>query len=106
MLRQQITIQNNATWLVECDVVAKTAAGAKTMVWKWTGVIHRIASAASTAILGTPTLTVVADPNTSGWSLAFTADTTNGALAITGTGGASDSVHWLATIKFTQLTFA
>lgn len=99
------TLPNNATWEVRALIVAKTSAGAKTMAWEWFGVIHKAATAASTAVLGTPTLTLIADPNTAGWSVEFSADTTNGALKLAVTGGASDSIRWAATLHIIQIVF-
>jgi hypothetical protein len=43
--------------------------------------------------------------NVPGWTLALTADTTNGALAITTTGAATN-IRWVATIQTSEVTYA
>jgi hypothetical protein len=43
--------------------------------------------------------------NTPGWTLALSADTTNGGLAITATGAASTNIRFVATIHTSEVTY-
>lgn len=57
--------------------------------------IVRGSGAGTTAIVGTPTVTQIAASSAlSATSLAITADTTNGALAVTITGVSGPNVRW------------
>jgi hypothetical protein len=40
------------------------------------------------------------------WTLAITADTTNGAINIIGTGAAATNIRWVADIEWVETTFA
>jgi hypothetical protein len=84
----------------------------KVKAWKIEGVIMRDTSTASTTrIVGTPTITVIAQdtdgtatPST--WSSAsITADTTNGALAVNVTGQAGQTIRWQASLFYSQVGF-
>lgn len=58
---------------------------------------------------GTTTLaasTVTAIQNSSGWTVALSADNTNNALAITCTGEASHNIRWVANISTSEVTYA
>lgn len=79
--------------------------------WDIVGAIKRNATAASTALLGTPTITVLgADTNlgadnTTGAIIAITADTTNGGLLITVTGETNKTLRWVATVHTTEVDY-
>jgi hypothetical protein len=102
----QIILPNNSAYYFRGEVVAgKTGAG-DTKGWSIEGVIKRGANAASTAIVGTATVTsLYADAGASTWALTATADTTNGGLAITFTGQASTTIRVVAQIRTTEMTF-
>lgn len=78
-----------------------------TAAWEFSGVIRRGATAASTALVSavTPTL-IAADSDASTWTLAVTADTVNGALAVTGTGQAAKNIRWVCTLETTEVIYA
>jgi hypothetical protein len=102
----QVILPNNSAYFFQGQVIAgKTAAG-DTKGWTIEGVIKRGANAASTALVGTPTVTsMYADAGAVTWVVAVTADTTNGGLAITVTGQASTTIRWVAQIRTTEMTF-
>ena len=93
----------NSSYVVEGQVIARNTAastGSQTAVWDIKFVIYKDASAASTALVGTPIISVVAKPTgTTTWELAITADTTNGCWVITATGEASKTIRWTAGLR-------
>ena len=95
----QLTLRNSSVFRVRGTVVARNTSTNACKEWTFEALIKRGASAAATAIVGTPTLTsTFADTEAESWSIAISADTTNGALAITGTGAASTSIRWTAVV--------
>ena len=90
---------------------AQTVAGTITgssycAAWDFSGQIMRSSSAAGTRLVGTPQLNrVAADANASTWTIALTADTTNGGLAVTVTGQAATTIRWVAKIETTEVTY-
>lgn len=87
-------------------MIANVTGGGNTKGWTIEGVIKRGASAGTTALVGTATVTSsYADAGASTWSVAVTADTTNGCLAVTVTGQASTTIRWVASIETTEVTF-
>jgi hypothetical protein len=67
------------------------------------GLIRREATAGTTTLVAS---TVTAIDNTPGWTLALSADTTNGGLAVTATGAAATNIRWVATIQTSEVTYA
>jgi hypothetical protein len=74
--------------------------------WEFKGVIRRGANAASTALVAavTPTL-IAADADAAAWTIAVTADTTNGGLAVTATGEAGKNIRWVCTLQSTETIY-
>jgi hypothetical protein len=86
-------------------VSGKTAAG-DTKGWTIEGVIKRGANAASTALVGVPTVTsTYADLGAATWDIAVTADTTNGGLKVTFTGQAATTIRTVCQIRTTEMTY-
>lgn len=102
----QIILPNNSAYYFRGECVAgKTAAG-DAKGWYIEGVIKRGANAASTVLVGTPTVTsLYADAGATTWNLTATADITNGGLAITATGQAATTIQWVAQIRTTEMTY-
>lgn len=91
----QVVLPNNGTFDFSVRVVARSSADQKSFLI--TGLITRGANAASTALVGTPTVTTIANSGgASAWTVAVSADTTNGCLAITVTGAAATNIKWVA----------
>jgi hypothetical protein len=102
----QVILPNNSAYFFKGEVVAGVTGGGNTKGWTIEGVIKRGANAASTAIVGTATVTSsYADAGASTWAIAITADTTNGGLAVTFTGQAGTTIRTVAQISTTEMTF-
>jgi hypothetical protein len=102
----QVILPNNSAYFFRGEVVSgKTAAG-DTKGWTIEGVIKRGANAASTALVGVPTVTsTYADAGASTWDIAITADTTNGGIRVTFTGQAATTIRTVCQIRTTEMTF-
>ena len=95
----QLVLRNSSAFRVRGTVVARNTSTNDCKEWTFEALIKRGANAATTSIVGTPTLTsTFADAAAASWAIAISADTTNGALAITGTGAASTSIRWTAVV--------
>jgi hypothetical protein len=102
----QVILPNNSAYFFRGEVVSGVTGGGNTKGWTIEGVIKRGANAASTALVGTPTVTSsFADAGASTWVIAVTADTTNGGLAVTFTGQAATTIRTVAQIRTTEMTF-
>ena len=102
----QVILPNNSAYFFTGEVVAGVTGGGNTKGWTIEGVIKRGANAASTALVGTPTVTsTYADAGASTWVIAVTADTTNGGLAVTFTGQAATTIRTVAKISTVEMTF-
>ena len=102
----QVILPNNSAYLFKATVISGVTGGGNTSGWKLEGVIKRGANAASTAIVGSVTTTLLAqDAGASGWVIAATADTTNGGLRITFTGQASTTIRTVCKVETTEMTY-
>ena len=95
----QLALRTNSAFRVRGTVVARNTTTNDTKEWTFEALIKRGATAAATALVGTPTITsTFADTAAESWAIAISADTTNGALAITSTGAASTPIRWTAVV--------
>jgi len=102
----QVILPNNSAYFFRGEVVSGVTGGGNTKGWTIEGVIKRGANAASTTLVGTPTVTSsFADAGASTWTIAVTADTTNGGLAVTFTGQASTTIRTVCQIRTTEMTY-
>jgi len=102
----QVILPNNSAYFFRGEVVSGVTGGGNTKGWTIEGVIKRGANAASTALVGTPTVTSsFADAGASTWAIAVTADTTNGGLRVTFTGQASTTIRTVCQIRTTEMTY-
>jgi hypothetical protein len=101
----QVILPNNSAYAFSGIIVARQQAstGTQSAAWRVEGLIRREANAASTVLVNSA-LTVIS--NTPGWTLALTADTTNGGLAVTATGAAATNIRWVATLQTSEVTYA
>lgn len=101
----QVILSNNSAFAFTGTVVARRQAsgGTESAAWKIEGLIRREGTAASTTLVAS---TVTAISNVPGWTLALSADTTNGGLAITATGAAATNIRWVATVQTSEVTYA
>ena len=101
-----LVLPNNTTWAFRVQVAARSMATGtprETAGYDVTGVISRDANAASTAINGTPTVTVLYETDAA-WDFAVSADATLGALNLLATGNNETAVRWVATVNLTQVS--
>ena len=101
----QIILPNSSAYSFTGTVVARqqAAGGTASAAWKVEGLIRREANAGTTTLVAS---TVTAISNVPGWTLALSADTTNGGLAVTATGAAATNIRWVATIQTSECTYA
>jgi hypothetical protein len=102
----QVILPNNSAYYFTGTCIANVTGAAAGAAWSFEGAIMRGANAASTVLIGTPVLNRVAvSSGASLWSIALTADTTNGGLAVTVTGVASTTIRWVAKLETTEVTY-
>lgn len=97
-------LENDTARMVEGHVIAWEAATGDTKTWSFNATIRRGANAAATTLVGSTVTVLNNDAGASAWTLALAADTTNGALGITGTGETSHTIQWIATTRITQVS--
>jgi hypothetical protein len=102
----QVILPNNSAYFFTGEVISGVTGGGNTKGWTIEGVIKRGANAASTALVGTPTVTsTYADAGASTWAIAVTADTTNGGIRVTFTGQAATTIRTVCQIRTTEMTY-
>lgn len=108
----QLVLVDNETAFVEVVVVGKTAGATDILAQRIEVIIQRGTGAASTAIpTTTPTTPVVlstyatAGAISGSWAIALSADTTNGALAVTVTGQSATTINWTAELRSREVVF-
>jgi hypothetical protein len=102
----QVILPNNSAYFFTGEVVSGVTGGGNTKGWTIEGVIKRGANAASTALVGTPTVTsTYADLGAATWTIAVTTDTTNGGIRVTFTGQAATTIRTVCQIRTTEMTY-
>ncbi|MBL6458622.1 hypothetical protein JMJ55_25105 [Belnapia sp. T6] len=115
----QVLLPNNGSYRLKLLVVARQTGGTAgtagdSASWECRALVKRGANAAATVFIGGitetsgPGLTAItagagfapgiADAAAAGWRLSLAADTTNGALSVTGTGEANKTIQWVARV--------
>lgn len=103
----QITLPNNSVYGFTGTVIAREDSSSTDdfAVWEIKGGAVRGASASTTA-LGSYNINKISESTgAANWSIALSADTTNGAVAITVTGEAAHNIRWVATVNTTEVTY-
>ena len=103
----QVVLPNNSVYGFTGTIIARenSAQTNDFAVWEVKGGAVRAASASTTA-LGSYNINKISESTgAANWSIAISADTTNGAIAFTVTGEASHSIRWVATINTTEVTY-
>ena len=102
----QLILPNNSAYYFVGTVIANVTGATDGAAWRFEGAIMRGANAASTVLIGTPTINRVASTaNAAVWSLSLSSDTTNGGLAVTVTGYPNTTIRWVAKVETTEVTF-
>ncbi len=101
----QIGLIVNSGFDYEGSLIVREDATGDTSSWHFSGTITQGgAGAGSTALLGSPTLTTKGQSaGAATWTFDLTADTTNGALAITVTGQAAHILRWVSRVVTTEV---
>ena len=100
-----VYLANNKMNAFRVMVVAASDDNSEGAAYEFKGLIKKNATAVSAAIIGSVTKTVIAE-SVSAWDAAVTADTTNGALAITVTGEAEKVIRWSAFVEMVEVAFS
>ena len=101
----QVNLPNNSAYFFSGTCIAREQAADGTDVgaWEFKGAIRREANAGTTTLIKS----TIDDFNVpTGWAIALSADTTNGALQITVTGAASTDIRWVATVQTSEVIYA
>lgn len=98
----QVSIGDNAAYAFSGLIVAKRNGSTESAGWRIEGLLMRSSGAASTTLVNSA-ITVL--NNAPGWSIALSADTTNGGMAITVTGAAAANIAWVATIDTAEAAY-
>jgi hypothetical protein len=102
----QVILPNNSAYFFKGSVIANVTGAANGAAWSFEGAIMRGANAASTVLIDTPSVNrVAASAGATAWTIALTADTTNGGLRVTVTGVAATTIRWVAKVETTEVTF-
>jgi hypothetical protein len=102
----QVTMAANTAYYFQMRVCAGVTGAANTKSWTVTGLITRGATVGTTAFIGTPTVTSdFASAGASAWTLAVTADTTNGCVKTTVTGAAATTIRWTGVVYTSQVGY-
>ena len=80
----------------------KATGGTQSAAWSVSGLIRRETGAGTTTLVAS-TVTVIS--NVPGWTLALSADTVNGGLAVTATGAAATDVRWHVKLDSSETTY-
>ena len=101
----QVILPNNSAYFFTGEIISGVTGGGNTKGWTIEGVIKRGANAAATTLVGVTVMSSYADVGAATWTIAVTADTTNGGLRVTFTGQASTTIRTVAQIRTTEMTF-
>ena len=102
----QLTLPNNSAYYVRGSCIATVTGGGNTKAWSFEAAIKRGANAAATSIVGAVIKNIVAaDAGAATWDITISADTTNGALAVSVTGQAATTIRWVCRLDSTEVTY-
>ena len=102
----QVILPNNSAYSFSGEVIANVTGAGNSARWTIDGAIKRGANAASTVMIGTPTVVMSHfDAGAATWVVALTADTTNGGITVTVTGAAATTIRWVCRIDTTEMTY-
>jgi hypothetical protein len=101
----QVILPNNSAYTFRGEIVSGVTGGGNSKSWTIEGLIKRGANAASTTLVGSTVTSSYADAGASTWTIALTADTTNGGLAVTFTGQASTTIRTVCRINTVEMTY-
>ncbi len=105
-----LNLPNNGTYFVKLLALARQVGGTAgsagdSASWELAALVRRGASAATTTLVaggGAAVAPGLNDTAAAAWRLAIAADTTNGGIAISGTGEASKTINWVIQVQSTE----
>lgn len=95
-------LPNNTTWGYSCRIVGRRTDAADDAHYELKGIIRRGANAAATALVGTPSVTVIHESDAT-WDVTAVADGTPGGLQIRVTGASGKTVRWVGRLEIVQV---
>ena len=99
-----VTLPDNATYTFDILVTARrTDAADESAGYRLVGVVDRQSGAATTALVGTVTKTVIAEDNAA-WDVDVYVDTTLGGFTVQVTGEAGKTIRWVAVVNTAEVT--
>ena len=101
----QVILPTNSAYTFRGEVVSGVTGGGNSKSWTIEGLIKRGANAAATTLVGSTVTSMYADVGAATWTIALSADTTNGGLAVTFTGQASTTIRTVCQIRTTEMTY-
>jgi hypothetical protein len=101
----QVIMPNNSAYFFTGEVVAGVTGGGDSKGWRIEGVIKRGSGVGTTALVGSTVTSAYADIGAATWTIALSADTTNGGLAVTFTGQAATTIRTVCQIRTTEMTY-
>ena len=102
----QVTLPDNSAYSFSGEVIAGVTAAGDSARWTINGAIKRGAGVGTTAMVGTPTVTMTHfDAGAATWVVAVTANTTLGCITVTVTGAAATTIRWVCKINTTEMTY-
>jgi hypothetical protein len=94
----------NTTWAFEGLIVGRRVdSGTESAGYRIAGCIRRGATAGATALVGSPTITVLGE-DTAAWDVTILADMSNGGLIIRVTGEADKTIRWVGSLSIAQVS--
>jgi hypothetical protein len=102
--RNILNLPDNSAYYVEGKVIGRSGSDSKS--WKFSVQIQRGTGAASTTIVGTPSISsVYGTPGSSGWAgVTLSADTTFGGLLVNVSGQTGVTIAWTAHLDALEIT--
>lgn len=101
----QLIVPSDTSIFFTVRVTARVS-NSNSSAWEIKGLIKKDATNASTAFIGTPTKTLIAQTaGAAAWDCSVIADTTNGALSVNAIGVAATAIRWGATITTSEVGF-
>ena len=102
----QVTLPDNSAYSFNGEVIAGVTGAGNSARWTIDGAIKRGANAASTVMVGTPTVVMSHfDAGAATWVVAVTANATLGCITVTVTGAAATTIRWVCKINTTEMTY-
>ncbi len=99
----RLNIASDTTWGFDCLIVARrTDADNESSFWRIVGCIDN--NAGTTALVGSITITTIADDSSAAWSVTAVADDTNDALIFKVTGVNSKTINWVGRVTLVEVT--